>query len=315
MNSRRSSTADRVVIAAAADQNYAMPLAVMLRSAADRVRPGVTLAAYVVDDGLSPAARDQVASSLPEHVDLTWVSRSQNQFRQLPNWGRMSLTTYHKLMLGQWLPPEVGRALWLDVDLLVLRELTALWESDLNDWIALAAPDALVPFVSSRFGVAAYRELDLPAQEKYFNAGVLLIDVDLWRREQVMERAFDYLRRFGDRVFFWDQEALNAVLTGRWGRLDPRWNWNPIVDCLTNFPADPFIVHFSGNLKPWLYRGSNHYQPRYEEVVDLTAWRGARPSGDWRTRLLGKYECSRWRRLLYPFEQYYLRLVRWRSRR
>jgi lipopolysaccharide biosynthesis glycosyltransferase len=313
MNS--SSTADRVVIAAAADRNYVMPLGVMLRSVADRMRPGVTLVAYVADDGLTAVDRDEVAASLPQHVDLRWISRAQDELRELPNWGRMSLTTYHKLTLGEWLPSEVRRVLWLDVDLLVLADIFPLWESNLGDDIALAAQDAVVPYVSSRFGVAAHRELGLPAEQKYFNAGVLLIDLDRWRGAQVMNRAFDYLRRFGRRVFFWDQEALNAVLAGEWGELDQRWNWNATVDSLTNSQVDPFIVHFTGNLKPWLYCGSNRYQKRYEEVVDLTRWRGRRPRPSWRTYLLGKYESSRLRRRIYPLEQYYLRLVRLATRR
>ena len=55
---------------------------------------------------------------------------------------------------------------------------------------------------------------------------------------------------------FWDQEGLNAVLSGEWGELDPAWNWSVNVgrvdgDRVTNGAAK--IVHFNGNLKPWTY--------------------------------------------------------------
>lgn len=302
-----------VNLACAIDDRYALPLAVTLRSAVEALEPQTNAEIYVVDDGVTPENRRKIDISIRPRANLHWIARPAEEHKDLPNWGRMSLTTYRKLTLGEWLPPEVHRVLWLDADLLILRDVVRLWKSDLHGQIALAVPDAMVPFVSSRFGVAAHRELNLSATQKYFNAGVLLIDIERWRRENVMPRAFDYLQRYGERVFFWDQEALNAVLAGHWGELDPRWNWNPIVDCLTDSSVEPFIVHFTGNLKPWRYRGSNRYQKAYDEIVDLTAWRGERPRGSWTMHWLGKYESSRLRRLLYPLEQFYLRLVRWRS--
>src|SRR5450755_406006 len=159
-----------VVIAAAADGKYALPLAVMLRSAADKLRPFARIDAYVVDDGISAIDREKVETSMPVNVALHWINRPRNGFDGLPSWGRMSLTTYHKLTLGEWLPADGDTAIWLDVDTLVLRDLALLWETDLADQIALAGQDAGVRFVSSRFGVAAHREIGIPPETRYFNA-------------------------------------------------------------------------------------------------------------------------------------------------
>ncbi|HEV2046191.1 MAG TPA: glycosyltransferase family 8 protein [Chthoniobacterales bacterium] len=309
------------VIAAATDSCYALPLAVMLRSALVNLNPEVGIEAHIVDDGLSLAERNKVEASLPAHVGLHWIRRSRAEFDGLPNWGRMSLTTYHKLTLGEWLPSRVKRVIWLDADMLVLGDLAQLWEADLGCHLALAAQDILVPYVSSRFGIAAHRELGLTRQARYFNAGVMLIDVAQWRRDEVGARAFDYLRRYHERVFFWDQEALNAVLAGRWEALDPRWNWNPLIDRLSahnrardETTCDPWIIHFVGNLKPWTYLGSSRNQMLYYQWLDQTAWRGWRPKQSWRSRFLAAYESSRLRALVYPLEQLHLRLVRLMTR-
>ena len=306
-----------LVVACAADGRYALPLAVMLRSAVGNLRLGTALEIYVVNDGIDGAARDRVIASLPPTTSLRWLERPQDEFAGLPNWGRMTLTTYHKLTLGEWLPAHTEKAIWLDCDALVAGDLARLWELDLGPNVVLAAQDILVPLVSSRFGIAGYRDLGMSRDAKYFNAGIMLIDVARWRREEVGSRARDYLRRFGERVWFWDQEALNAALTGQWGTLDPRWNWNPLVDRLAigNTAADPWIIHFSGKLKPWTYRGTSPHHALYNEWLERTAWSGFRPAFSWRGWALGAYEASRLRSLLFPLEQFQMRLVRWLTSR
>ncbi|MDQ2919493.1 MAG: hypothetical protein M3R10_06410, partial [Verrucomicrobiota bacterium] len=203
-------------------------------------------------------------------------------------------------------------------DLLVLADLARLWKTDLNDFIAVAALDPGVPDVSSRFGIAAYQTLGLDPKTKYFNAGVILLDLARWRAEEVARRALDYLRSYRQQVFFWDQEALNAVLAGRWGTLEPRWNWMPRFDRLTNrdeIRRDPWIVHFSGNMKPWKTFGASREHLLYYHSLDKTSWRGWRPAANWRGWASAAYESSRLRRLLYPLEQFHLRLVRRLTRR
>lgn len=307
-----------LVIACAANGRYALPLAVMLRSALAHVSPATAIDIYVVSDGIDRAARDRVIASLPPATSVHWVERPRDEFAGLPNWGRMALTTYHKLTLGAWLPAHVTRAIWLDCDVLVTGDLARLWALDLGANVALAAQDVVVPRVSSRFGIAGYRDLGMSPDTKYFNAGVMLVDVARWRREDVAGRAQGYLRRFGKRVWFWDQEALNATLAGRWGALDPRWNWNPLIDRLAMRDpqaADPWIIHFSGNLKPWTYRGTSPRHALYNEWLEQTAWRGFRPARSWRGRALAAYESSRLRALLYPLEQFQMRMVRWLTAR
>lgn len=302
-----------MVIACAADGRYALPLAVMLKSAVANLHPDMAVEIHAVNDGIDPASLERVVAQLPSRASLHWVDRPQGEFDDLPNWGRMTRTTYHKLTLGDWLPAHVDRALWLDCDALVLGDLARLWTMDLGRHLALAARDVVVPLVSSRFGISAYRDLGMASDVEYFNAGIMLIDVMRWRREHIAARAGAYLRRYGKQVWFWDQEALNAVVAGQWGALDPRWNWNPLIDRLatgTPRPADPWIVHFSGNFKPWTYRGSSRYHALYYQWIDQTGWSGFRPAHSWRGRAMAAYEASRLRSLLYPLEQFHVRLVR-----
>jgi lipopolysaccharide biosynthesis glycosyltransferase len=302
-----------IVLACAANQSYALPLAVMLRSALDHLAPGYRLDVYAVDDGLDASDRLRVQASLDERVTMRWLQPRPLSGSTLPTWGRMPDTTYQKLTLGDWLPAECAKAIWLDCDVLVLDDLARLWEAGMAGRVLLAAQDVRVPMLSSSFGVAAHEELGLKTDAKYFNAGVLVLDLTRWRESLVKERSAAYLERYRGRVFFWDQEALNAVLAGQWGELDARWNWHPTLERIIDepsVPAEPSVVHFSGNLKPWSHHGLGHYHELYLQYLDKTAWSGTRPRRSCLDRALARYEVSSVRRWLYPAEQWGMRLTR-----
>jgi lipopolysaccharide biosynthesis glycosyltransferase len=317
--SMTASREESVVVACAANRSYALPLAVMLRSAACNLREGLRLTAFVVDDGIPSDDKQRVADSMPANASVSWIRPVRDNFDGLPLWGRMPITTYDKLMVADFLPPGVHRAIWLDCDMLVLADSGELWTRSFGDASTLAVQDALVPLVSSRFGVGGYAEMGIDRNLQYFNAGMMVIDVDAWRRDDVSGTGLEYLRKFRDSVFFWDQEALNAALAGRWGALEPRWNWSATLDRLSR-PSDRLsrpkagetrVVHFNGSLKPWLIDDIDGLGIPYFEYLDGTAWSGWRPKRTLRSSVLGWYGSSRVRRQLYPAEQLGIQLL-WR---
>jgi len=140
-------------VACAANGSYAMPLAVMLRSAVTHLDAERRLVVYVVDDGIASDDKRRVIESLPENASVHWIEPRRKNFDGLPLWGRMPLTTYDKVTVADFLPADVHRAIWLDCDMLVLADLAALWDRPFAGATTMAVQDSLVPFVSSRFGV------------------------------------------------------------------------------------------------------------------------------------------------------------------
>jgi Lipopolysaccharide biosynthesis proteins, LPS:glycosyltransferases len=313
---------ESVVVACAANRSYALPLAVMLRSAACNLRHGRRLAAFVVDDGIPSEDKARVADSLPDNASVSWITPVRDDFNGLPLWGRMPITTYDKLMVADLLPADCKRAIWLDCDMLVLADIGELWTRPFDGASTLAVQDTLVPVVSSRFGVGRFVELGIDPNAPYFNAGMMVIDVIAWRRDDVARKGLEYLRKFRDSVFFWDQEALNAALAGRWASVEPRWNWSATLDRLSSQSdrtsaraGQARIVHFNGSLKPWLIDDNDGLGIPYFEYLDGTQWAGWRPPRSLRSFLLGWYGSSRVRRQLYPAEHWGVQLLRRLSHR
>ena len=113
---------------------------------------------------------------------------------------------------------------------------------------------------------------DLPRVSDYFNAGVLLIDLERWRQQRITERAFEYLRQYPHSPCS-DQDALNVACDRAWRQLEPRWNiqnyWETQMSCIT--PGDgPGIIHFAGRLKPWQVSILHSNARQYDRVRSRT---------------------------------------------
>ena len=305
-----------VVVVCAADAGYAMPLAVTLRSAARSLAPGRSLRAFVIDDGLGAELRSRVARSLPATVRREWVDGDAGAVDAIATWGRMPRTTFQRLLVGRLLPPGVARAIWLDCDVVVEADLGRLWDAPMEGRLLLAARDMAVPTVSSRLGVPGHAELGIPPEAPYFNAGVMVIDVDAWREGDVAGRVMRYLLDRSSPPLLWDQEGLNAVLHAEWARIDVRWNVNaglagrpfgrsPDLDdaTLRAVAEDPWIVHHCGRLKPWrIHDTGDPARARWLAHLDSTDWAGWRPRPTPARRLAAAYESSRLRALVHPVE-------------
>jgi hypothetical protein len=179
------------------------------------------------------------------------------------------------------MPNWVERVLYLDTDILVQGDIGPLWQAELGGCLHAAASDHLFD---------AHEKLQIPGNAPYFNAGIMLIDLNAWRRERVAERALAIVEHEFHRLSWCDQCALNAVTIGRWLEIDGRYNAQRIHFYMPErTPAglrftlrpdanpDVVIAHFTGDQKPW-DAGSDHpLRDRWFAVLDRTAWAGQRP--------------------------------------
>ena len=283
--------ADIPIVVCAADDRYAMPLATMLRSLADTLRKYPTVQVWVLDGGVTRRNKRRIVRSLPSGVvKLRWVRPSHRQLKGVPVFGHVSICTYYRLVIGEVLPSSIRRVIYLDVDTLVMGDIGDLWDVELDTNTLAAVPHPGVK-VSDPYGLDMYEELGLPPDAPYFNAGVLLIDLDRWRMMKVGALAASFVTKYCRRLHFWDQDVLNGVLAHSWGVLDAGWNvcvshlWQGDVAKLTNHNGRPFIIHFASSIKPWEYDAGHPAEQMYFQMMDLTewcGWRPAKPRFNWR---------------------------------
>jgi lipopolysaccharide biosynthesis glycosyltransferase len=325
-----SSAARRIHVAAAADDQYSMPLAVTVKSLLRHLGAETKLTLYVLDAGIKPRSKSRLMRSWRDpRLTVNWMPLDIQRLSKLHVSGHVTLTTYARLLLPSHLPESLNKVIYLDSDLLVLRDLESLWNEQLDGAACLAAPDcaapcldaeqslpnykACQPHLASARPIPNFQELKLDPRGAYFNAGVLVIDLEAWRSLDTAEEALSCLHQNRGKVVWWDQYALNIVLHGRWRPLDLRWNqgshiyrYPSAAECPFT-PAehaaligDPWIVHFSSPDKPWHSACVHPYRPRFLEFMQETAWKGWLPErpyldlSDWLTHQYGRYR--KWRK-------------------
>ena len=121
---------------------------------------------------------------------------------------RISMATYYRCILSALLPREVDKVLYLDCDIVVTGDVRPLWDTPL-DGVGVAAVEDMGCREAARYEVLKY-----PMEDSYFNAGVLLVNLDWWREHDVPRACADYYHRYPERILFNDQDLLNSVLHG-----------------------------------------------------------------------------------------------------
>jgi lipopolysaccharide biosynthesis glycosyltransferase len=310
-----------LAVCTAVDRAFLMPLAVMVKSLLASAHPETRIHLFLLTKDYSADDKRKLLESWPSgQLEVEWVAVDKRGMEALPVWGRMSLMTYQRLGLSRILPGSVRRVIWLDADLVVQRDLGELAGPATREGGLWAAQDMAIPYVSSPLGVTGYRSFGFSPRAPYFNSGVMVMDLPWWRENRIEERALDYMARHGARLQFWDQEALNVAIAGRWQALDVRWN---VIESLMGLPGfeadgfghamrDPWVLHFAGAWKPWLFWSPRPARRRYFELLDQTAWAGWRPPGGFKAACRRHYE-SVWRPMIHPLERRYVQFVQSRS--
>lgn len=200
----------------------------------------------------------------------------------LPASERFPIRAWYRIMLPAVLE-ELDRVLYIDADALIVGPLDELWRTELGSCLVGAVTNPLYAEMVPRIRT----ELGLPDASRYFNSGMLLLNLSAWRSANVTEQLVQFVDAH-PRLIWPDQDALNGVLHEHRLHLHPRWNAMPGLwelgrrylpyawDEREAARRDPAIVHFVGPHKPWHYRSRHPYRSVYFRYLEQTPWH-ARP--------------------------------------
>ena len=210
----------------------------------------------------------------------------------------LGLNTYLRLFATELLPND-RHIIYLDCDIIVnenilriidgadlSKPICAVTEYDpmykLND---LNSPDIkkpLNPWISEALWYRIYFDLEMDCKHsKYFNAGVMVMNLDYWRDNKITEKSLRFMVENPEKIFYGDQDALNFVINGNHFPLNLRWNFVPdTLSIFNNYPLsvlkeiqkNPAIIHTAGTIKPWKYLCDSKFKNLYKYYRKFTPW-------------------------------------------
>lgn len=167
---------------------------------------------------------------------------------ELPASAQWPKIVYARMLVADFLPTDIDRAIYLDCDMLVRAPIEKLFDVDLEGQPLGAVRDALAPFIAAGKEMRQKRDIFDPA-DPYFNSGMLVIDLAQWRSIDIKsEIAAIAGKGLMERLYF-DQDMLNLVFHGRWTQLP--WYWNVVDAHPVHEPLDGAIMHYTLKGKPW----------------------------------------------------------------
>lgn len=181
--------------------------------------------------------------------------------------GRYTIGTMFRILLPEILP-DISRIIYLDADLFVNRDIKDLWKMDISQFCVAAVPD--YPTVNNS-GTPYPVEKNQVRREKYFNAGVLYMNLDNMRRHgKIAELILTYLGE-NPKAFLFDQDALNAVFTDQSVLLDQSWNYFICQVRQTEYAkAESKIYHYAATQLALCYK--NEVDFLYYQTILRTPW-------------------------------------------
>ena len=255
------------------DSNYIEQLAVSITSILKNADILDNINFYILDGGLS--INDKHSIELLKSIkdfNIKFVSVNENDFKSCPLLVKkdetykdyhVTLPTYFRFKLCEFLP-NLKNILYLDCDVIIRTSLKHLFKTELKDSAVAMVIDADTEKESKRLSL-----------EKYFNAGVMLINLDYWRNNKVENRLFDYIQNNKENILWQDQDIINVVLKNEIKELDKSWNYqyfqyeNVLNDELGNIS----ILHLAGRFKPWLMPFESSIYDEYYYYLLFTAWK------------------------------------------
>ena len=278
-------------IAYTVDDSYVTPLVVSIHSLLRATTGRVSI--YVLDCGLSEEGRQAIVKTTATHKDVTLT------FLDLPpdSLAKEKGAAWARIDLISVIPVE--RTLYLDADTLVLGDVQSLWKTNLGGKSLGVTVDVGHP--DGHEGVG---------QGKYFNSGVILMDLAIIRRRLPLIKE---LARGVQRWVYEDQDPLNLHFRGEWHEVPLIWNAQglgtyadvqstdraQIAAEIEQMKAKPALVHFTGptnpgveivlnpwvqpyTAKPWGYAGAPGHpfsEAWWETLGEVPGWEDYRTSG------------------------------------
>jgi len=198
------------------------------------------------------------------YYDLDRINLSASVMERAPYNKRLGNIVYARLLFTELLPKDVHRLVYLDCDMLVRRPIEQLAEIDLRGHPLAAASDYWASSHMTQRDMIDQRKL-FDIANGYFNAGLLVIDLDSWRRLDVLGH-FEAMIDDGTLAkIYYDQDFLNLMFVANWLELDQRWNFlNPRA---IHEVLNPFLLHYTGSKKPWMMFSGVAFAREYRHVM------------------------------------------------
>ncbi len=278
-----SATSKKFNILVCLNRNLLYQLIVLLESITENLSDDEQIDLFCFETDFNYNDKSLLNEWVSEHGHLiTIIHVSRDILSGFKESGRITLEAYLRLACIDFIPKNIHRILYLDIDIIVDKNIGTLYNCDFEDKCICAMK---APIRNISYEEWLNYSVTKQATLTYFNSGVLLINVDMWRKNDFNVLKFtkiynDIYEKMGMAPPVQDQSVLNVAFKNSVKLLDQRkFNHRaaqPIDRVLMESdPEYATIIHYTndlGTVKPWEYHFSDgesgYYALRYGKEIN-----------------------------------------------
>ncbi len=246
-----------------ADDNFVVPTLTCVESVL-KSNENCFFNIFIVTTGISKKNRELVENFSCKKADKTKIeiiTAEENLLEKCPvkKGDHVSLATYLRILLQSLLPRNIKKVLYIDGDILCVSSLLEFYNADISEKSCSAVRD------ERNNDEEIFNRLEYPKECGYFNSGVMLINLEYWRNNEIQDKTLNYIFNNREKCLWHDQDALNAVLAESVLFADFRYNltqgflfdkaqlkissdyYSQIDLAIEN----PSLIHYCASYKPW----------------------------------------------------------------
>ena len=234
-----------------ADNNYAPFVATTMASILDNTNSYIDF--YILDSGITEENQEKI-KELKNKFDNFSVEflriNTEKEFSNIEhsnsgNNSYITIATYNRLLIPK-LKPDLKKIIYLDCDVVALSDIKELYDIDLEG----CGLGACWNISYKNKALDEKKNLEMSDDMKYFNAGVLLIDIQKWIDDDVVSKLYEIEQKYRGKFLNVDQSILNKYFDGNYKIIDIKFNGID-SDCILNSPKNIVIRHYASSDKPW----------------------------------------------------------------
>lgn len=197
-------------------------------------------------------------------VPVQFITLADDNFDGLVLNHHFKKSNYYRLFAAEMISEP--KCLYLDADLIVTGSVEKLINLNIEKYYLAAVEDT---------GFTRHSELGMSPDSKYFNSGMMLINLNKWREDYVKSRVISLVRSKPEAIRFVDQCGLNAIVNGNWVEADSDFNFQHYMlnDKYKDNFVSPVVVHFTGSSKPWHLSNKHPYKSLYWKYRNRTCYK------------------------------------------
>ena len=273
-----------IPVVVASDNNYVKTLSVCLRSILGKTNAFIDF--IILSDGITDANIKKVTASIKDfkNFKISFVDMQRFNLDKFPVIDRFNVSVFSRYFIPE-ICKDYDKIVYTDADVVFTGDISEYFNINLDGKGIAATPEELGAIRDGKYNHQARKELFGIAQSHlYFANGNLIISCDWWRKHNITEKLIKKTNELRDNLVCPDLDVMNVIFQNNYKRLDFKYCVTVHRYCATNGNQEmingfknPFIIHYSGHLKPWntnLVLFFKEWNDIYKKTVYYSAFSG-----------------------------------------